>query len=124
MFISVSSSESRVALAIGRVCAESDEASRHNVMNAAASDRGRLFPARACWQRIGDMLPTGIEWDWTTHVMGVWHSRRNDIACRRKTAEFIREYMGHASVATTYQYVHLDKSLVKDESVEVFDSLF
>lgn len=52
------------------------------------------------------------------------HSAASYLAQAGKTAEFIREYMGHASVATTYRYVHLDKSRVKDESVEVFDTLF
>ena len=52
------------------------------------------------------------------------HSAASYLAQAGKTADFVREYMGHASVATTYRYVHLDRRRVHDQSVEVFDAMF
>ena len=52
------------------------------------------------------------------------HSAASYLAQAGKTAEFVREYMGHASVATTYRYVHLDRRRVHDEAIGIFDGLF
>ena len=51
------------------------------------------------------------------------HSAASYLARAGKSAEFIRDYMGHSSISVTQRYMHLNRGEVHAEAVAVFDDL-
>lgn len=54
---------------------------------------------------------------------GTRHSAASYLAQAGKSAEFIRDYMGHSSIQVTQKYMHLDRDKSHREAVEVFNNL-
>ena len=101
-----------------------DDVPRDDFVFKSAHTAGRLCRrhlSRRFKHFVRLALPSDRARDVSFH--GTRHSAASFLAQAGKSAEFVRDYMGHSSIQVTAKYMHLQREQTHREAIAVFESL-